>query len=227
MKKISLALLCALISCPVLANDYGEEYDEPFDTETYTTYESSSTSSAENRDTYAGIRIHRNEHIAVTFDRDDNSDTTIRDNNFGFGLNIGNRLTDNVKIEFETMYTGLSESRHATDFDYDIWSNMLNIYLFKNYGPAVEPYVGLGVGLSGIWGDINGAWTGNKKLSDCEFDLSFALTAGVNFSLNKYVDLNLGLRYVDYGDIEHKNAITKIDATEIYIGAAYKFGIFK
>ena len=221
MKKTSLLLLAALFITPAFANDYDDEYGTYYDDEdTYTSYDAPKS---ENRDTYAGFRIHRNEHISFKYDQHGDSDTTIRDDNFGFGLNIGNRLTDYVKLEFETAYTGTSTEKHNTDFDYDIWSNMLNIYIYKNFGGAVEPYFGVGIGASGIWGDINGAW-GNH--SDSGFELSFAAMAGVNFALNKYVDLNLGLRYMDYGKLGHHDATTHIDATEIYIGAAYKFGLF-
>ena len=217
MRKISLLLLGLAICMPAFANDYDDEYDS-YDDDTYETVKT------EKRDTYAGFRIHRNEHIAYKYDINDAGNVKIRDNNFGIGLNIGNQLTNNVRIEFETMYTGESAKKHSTDFDYDIWSNMLNMYLFKNYGGAVEPYVGMGIGFGGIWGEVDGAI---GKYNDCDFDLSFALMTGVNFALNKYVDLNLGLRYVDYGTVKHKDAETKIDATEIYIGAAYKFSIFK
>ncbi len=228
MKKTSLVLLGLLIATPAFANDYGEYAESYDDTESYTTYApdyddaphaTTIQKTDRARDTYAGFRIHKNEHIAFDYDIDNVGNTTIKNNNFGFGLNIGNRLTDNVKIEFETLYTGTSETKNSNKYDFDIWSNMLNVYIYKNFGGAVEPYFGVGVGFSGMWADINGA-------RNDEFDLSFAAMAGVNFALNKYVDLNLGLRYVNYGKLEQENAKTKIDATEIYIGAAYKFGLF-
>ena len=226
MKKISFLLLGILISTPVLATDYDDygTYDD--DSESYTTYapdyNDTPTTKSTERDTYAGFRIHRNEHLSAEYHNGDVT-TTVRDDNFGFGLNIGNRLTDNVKIEFETMYTGLSEKKHETDFDYDVWSNMLNIYIYKSFGGAVEPYLGVGVGASGIWGDIHNIAI---KSSGSDFDLSFAAMAGVNFTLNKYVDLNLGLRYVDYGKLKRDGATTHLDATDVYVGAAYKFGLF-
>jgi len=212
MRKISLLLLCALVCSPVFANDYDDEYDD-YNTSTQQTVHT------DNRDTYTGIRIHRNEHIVYKNEIGGHS-KKIRDDNYGIGLNVGNRLTDNVKIEFETMYTGTSAKKYSTDFDYDVWSNMLNVYLFQNYGGAVEPYVGIGIGFSDIWGDIGGK-------SDSNFDLSFAVMTGVNFALNKYVDLNLGIRYVEYGKLKQDTVTTRVDATEIYIGAAYKFSIFK
>ncbi|MBO4625889.1 MAG: porin family protein [Alphaproteobacteria bacterium] len=225
MKKISILLLVALISAPAIANEYDYDDYDTYDEETYNAPAPvTPVASTAKRDTYAGLRIHRNEHITYQFSSNGNHDTTVRDNNFGIGLTFGNRLTEYVKLEFETLYTGKQESKHNTDFNYDIWSNMLNMSLYKNYGGAVEPYVGLGIGLSGLWADIDGAW---EKSKDCDFDLSFAVMVGVNFALNEYIDLNLGLRYIDYGTIKHDNSSTKVEATEIYIGAAYKFSIFK
>jgi len=230
MKKVSVALLVALLTTPVFAELYDEDYDT-YNDDDYGVYDEESYSSPaptqstkHARDTYIGIRIHRNEEIAYQYALNNQHRTTINANNFGLGLNIGNRLTDNIKIEFETLYTGKHATQHATDFDYDVWSNMLNVYMYKTYGGAVEPYLGLGLGLTGIWADIDGAL---GKSHDIDFDLSFAVMAGVNFALNEYIDLNLGLRYIDYGDAKYKHSTTKIDATEIYIGAAYKFSIFK
>ena len=224
MKKISFILLAALIATPALAEDYDEDYGTYYDDEETYSAPSYDTPKSEKRDTYAGFRIHRNEHMSFKYDMHGGNDTTVRSDSFGFGLNIGNRLTDYVKLEFEMMYTGASETKHETDFDFDIWSNMLNVQIYKNYGGAVEPYFGIGVGVGGIWADISGEM-GNHN--DSDFQLSFAAMAGVNFALNKYIDLNLGLRYIDYGKVKHDSATTHVDATEIYIGAAYKFGIFQ
>ena len=227
MKKISCLLLATLITTPALANldEEYDSYDYDDDVETYSAPTTTPTTTKTNkRDTYLGLRIHRNEHIAYQYKLSNGHTTTIRDNNFGVGLNIGNRLTDYVKLEFETLYTGKHEKQNSTDFDYDVWSNMLNVYLYKNYGGAVEPYFGIGMGLSGIWANIDRPINDSH---DNEFDLSFSVMAGVNFALNDYVDLNLGLRYIDYGDVKHEHASTKIEATEIYIGGAYKFGLFK
>ena len=218
MKRLSFLLLGALIVCPALANDDYGEYDD-YNDDTYTSYE---TTKSEKRDTYAGFRIHRNEHISFKYGLNNGGGPTVRSDNFGFGLNIGNRLTDNVKLEFETMYTGSSEKQSATGFNYDIWPNMLNVIIYKNYGGAVEPYLGIGVGVSGLWADISGAYNAN----DNDLELSFAMMGGINFALNKYVDLNMGVRYVNYGKMAHADATTRINATEIYLGAAYKFGIF-
>lgn len=179
------------------------------------------------RDTYVGMRIHKNENIAFASEISDGDTHTARDDSFGIGLMIGNRLTDHVKIEFETSYTGGSDTKYGSEYDFDIWSNMLNVYVYQQFGGAVEPYVGMGIGVAGLWGDVHG---GGLSASDATADMSWSAMVGVNFALNARIDLNLGLKYQNYGDVDMKNAngghiSTEIDATEIYIGGAYKFGL--
>lgn len=216
MKKI-LPLLFVMLTMPVCAEEYwGNNYDS---------YDEYGTN--QKYDTYAGIRIHKNESLALKYDITDANNSTIRDDNFGFGAVVGNRLTDNVKIEFETSYTGIEKSKRNREFDFDIWANMFNMYLFQEYSGAVAPYAGVGIGFAAIWGNVADA---GHNMSDNVFDLSYQAMIGVNFALNNRIDLNLGVKYQYYGEVEHKisgnvYAVTDVDATEFYFGAVYKFGI--
>lgn len=247
MKKLSLFVLITAICTPALANDmYGmtdTEYtymspdadimtddtltDAPMVADASTTAPRPASAPRGARDNYVGLRLHKNEHAAFKYHVNGGYTTTPRKDNFGLGLYVGNRLTDNVKLEFETAYTGAKLSKYGTDHDYDIWSNMLNVYMYHTFGGAVEPYAGVGIGLTGIFGKISGT---APHISDSALDLSAQVMVGVNFVLNDRVDLNLGAKYVRYGRVEYKTsgheyANTRIDATEIYIGAAYKFDI--
>ena len=224
MKKIVfIAMILATTSG--FANDfYYAEYASP-DAEYGATASVSSAPVA--RDNYFGFRLHKNERISYSFDRRNGPGTTLKDDNVGFGAFVGNRLTDFLKLEFETMYTGLDDSKRDLDLNFDVWANMINVYMFQTYGGAVEPYAGIGLGFSTIWSDVNGWGYG---ASDTTFDLSYSLMAGVNFALNDRVDLNLGFKYIKYGDADHKTsggtfATTDIDATEFYLSAAYKFSL--
>lgn len=174
-----------------------------------------------NRDNYVGIRIHKNDNIAFRFETSSENGTTIRDDSFGIGAYVGNRLTSHIKIEFETLYNSGREKKYNNDFSFNVWSNMLNLYVYQQIESAVEPYFGFGIGVSGLWGDVSG----DINLSDSTADMSWSAMLGVNFALNSRIDLNLGLKYQNYGDIKMAKTTTEIDATEIYIGAAYKFGL--
>ena len=220
MKRLALILAC-IIATPALAEEYLAEYDS-YDTYDGYTYDSQN---APRRDNYVGVRLHKNERIAFKYDIHDGGNSTIRKDNWGFGAVVGNRLSDFAKIEFETMYTGAQQTKRGTKYDFDVWANMLNVYLFQEYADAIAPYVGVGVGFASIWGDVS-----NPNMSDSVFDLSYSAMIGVNFALNQRVDLNLGLKYQYYGEVEHEfnggeYAITDVDATEFYFGAVYKFGL--
>lgn len=203
MKKI--AILCGGLLCyPALASDF-----------------------TGSRDNYVGLRIHKNENLSITYDVYGGDDIDIRRDNFGIGAVIGNRLSDNVKIEFETSYTGASQTKKNTDFDFDVWSNMFNMYLFQEFSGAISPYAGLGVGFAAIWGDIDAPM---YHVTDTTFDLTYQIMLGVNFALNDRIDFNLGAKYQYYGDIEHtlhgnELATTDISGTAVYFGATYKFGL--
>jgi opacity protein-like surface antigen len=216
MKKFAVILAC-LIAMPAFAEEYIDESD---------CYEYADNS-ANKYESYAGIRIHKNESIAFKYDVQDGGNSTVRADNFGFGAVVGNRLSNHVKLEFETSYVGIDESKRANKYDFDVWANMLNVYLFQEYEQTVAPYAGLGIGFATIWGDVN---TPYGHMSDSVFDLSYSAMIGVNFALNERIDLNLGVKYQYYGEIEHKLhdktfATTDVDATEFYFGAVYKFGI--
>ena len=222
MKKIALFTLLISVSPAVAEDFYYNEYISP-DAE----YDVSQSFQSAQRDNYVGMRLHKNERISFAFDMRSGGDTTLKDDGVGLGLYVGNRLTDFLKLEFETMYNGANGTKRDIDFDFDIWANMVNVYLFKTYGGAVEPYAGVGLGFSTIWADVGGRVAHTE---DTTFDFSYSVMLGVNFALNERVDLNLGFKYQKYGDADHKTAdgtfaTTDIDATEFYIGAAYKFGL--
>ncbi len=89
------------------------------------------------------------------------------------------------------------------------------MYDFDN---VVAPYVGAGLGLTAIWGEIDGDL-------DSSVDLSYQGMFGVLFRLNSRIDLDVGFKYINYGQVEHRHGTTRVDATQFYISAAYKFGM--
>lgn len=224
MKHIPFFII-AMVLCgaPAMANTYGT-YDE------YITYDAPDAGidcpvcecncgdTPTRYDNYTGFRIYKNEHVAYAYTLPNgHHDETTRDN-FGFGTVLGNRLTDFLRVEYETLYMGSNHDDAGHDFSYDIWANLFNAYLFQEFSGVVAPYVGAGLGLTGIWGDVDGEL-------DNAFDLSYQVMVGVWFDLNERIALDLGFKYVNYGQVEHKTAVSKVDATQIYIGASYKFGM--
>jgi len=173
---------------------------------------------ASSRDNYAGVRIYANRHSSYSFKHWDGWREKQLDDDFGFGTTMGNNLTRYLRVEYETLYMGTQYSRHDTNFEYDIWANLLNAYALYEIDGAFAPYLGAGVGLTAIWGDVAGHL-------NSDVDLSAQAMVGILFRLNSRIDLDLGFKYVYFGKVEHKTGATRIDATQFYLGATYKFGM--
>lgn len=219
MKKIFAAIFAIMPVSGLYANDYGQ-YDEYGDYSVAAEQECPicECGGDDDRSNYVGFRVYKNEHAAYSYNLSNGHKNKYKKDNFGFGTTVGNNLTDWLRVEYETLYMGAEYTKRYTDFEYDIWANMLNAYLLRDFEGVVAPYVGAGIGLTGIWGEINGDL-------DNAFDLSYQAMAGVLFKLNRRIDLDVGFKYVNFGKVEHHHGATKVDATQIYIGAAYKFGL--
>ena len=170
------------------------------------------------RDNYAGVRLYINKHTSYDY-HDDNLGKLERTmNNLGFGTTMGNNLNDWIRVEYETLYMGTQYSQRDIDFEYDIWANFLNAYALWNCIDIVTPYAGAGLGLTGIWGELDG------HLNNA-FDLSYQVMAGILIHINPRIDLDLGAKYVNYGTVDQSHGHTHVDATQIYLGAVYRFGL--
>lgn len=223
MKKVLFIVIGILANAvPGMANEYGT-YDE------YITYDAPdaepecpvcecNANNNDRYDNYTGFRLYKNEHAAYAYTYPNGHHDELKRDNFGFGTVLGNRLTDFLRVEYETLYMGSSKNSDDHDFDYDIWANLFNAYLFYEFDGAVAPYAGAGIGLTGIWGEVDGEL-------DNAFDLSYQFMVGVWFDLNNRIAVDVGFKYVNYGNVEHKYTVSKVDATQLYIGASYKFGM--
>lgn len=179
---------------------------------------SAAATTATTTDNYAGFRIYMNEHSSYSYSLSDGFDYDYIDDNIGFGTTVGNNLTDYLRVEYETLYIGAQYTAADKDFEYDIWANMLNAYLMWDIDCAFAPYLGAGLGLTGIWGEIDGHL-------DNAFGLSYQVMVGVLFHLNRRIDIDVGFKYINFGRVEHSPGVTRVDATQIYFGGTYKFGI--
>lgn len=218
MKKILISILC-LMPIIAMAEEYGTYDDE--DTVEYTApdYECPVCDCGGGaNETYVGLRVYKNEHSEFRYAFPNGHHDNYKNDNFGFGTTFGNRLTNYARVEYETLYMGSDYSKDGTDYEYDLWANFLNGYLFYNFDDAVAPYIGLGLGLTGIWGEVGGEL-------DSSFDLSYQAMVGIMFELNNRIGIDVGFKYANFGRVEHTNAVTKVDTTQVYIGASYKFGI--
>lgn len=212
MKKILALFLMCMTATGAMANEY-IDYD-------VTVYPECPVCDcgAPTRDNYTGVRVYKNEHAAYSYNLSNGHKEKYKKDNFGFGTTVGNNLTDFLRVEYETLYMGAQYTKYDTNFEYDIWANMLNAYLLWDFDNAVAPYAAAGLGLTGIWGEIDGDL-------DNAFDLSYQVMVGVLFHLNSRIDLDVGFKYINFGRVEHTRGVSKVDATQLYLGLAYKFGL--
>ncbi len=99
-----------------------------------------------------------------------------------------------------------------------------NVYYNLDTGTVVSPFIGGGVGMSQIKGKSEGGSVKNNNFA-------WNLGAGVSFAATQNVSLELGYRYVDYGDFsktendEGFKETDKMDVTanEFYLGVRYNF----
>lgn len=170
------------------------------------------------RGSYTGVRIYKNQRGSFEYKPFWKREIRYMEDNLGFGTTVGTNLKDYLRVEYETLYMGSQYSTRGTDFEYNIWSNLLNAYVLYNFEDALSPYVGLGLGLTGIWGDVD------SHLSST-FDLSYQALAGVLFHVNRRIDIDVGFKYVHFGTVDHSHATTRVNAAQFYVGGAYKFSL--
>ncbi len=122
-----------------------------------------------------------------------------------------------VRLELEYTYHD-SHEEDLTEFGYE--SYMANAYFdfLPNY--VVSPYIQGGLGYTKL--DLKTTTViGMNRLVDSsdETNFTWSLGAGLTLRLNKCLNLDVGYRYLDMGDIEGAN----INAHEWYGGVRFTF----
>jgi len=168
-------------------------------------------------DIYTGFRISAT-NMRLSMDNWENSTNTYPT---GIGLNIGYRFNEYTRMELEVDYTD-AENRPGTA---RLISNsqMINIY-WSSTAARREPslYAGFGMGTSNLdmnWG--TGGW------GEGAFKFSYQFVVGLDLYLNRYLGVDLGIRYRHFGDVMHQIGATRhytdIYAFQLYAGMKYKW----
>jgi len=180
---------------------------------------------------FVGVRLHRNASMSFKLVDTYGGYIRERDDQMGYGVTLGTRINKNVKWEYEFSYTGTELESPTVVDKFNLYSNMLNVYLVKKYESFIEPYIGFGLGATRINAHMDNSILGTHA-QDSTFAASWQIMIGVNFDFdwNDRFSMNAGLKYQDYGKVTRTNAGVKfgetvIDATEFYLGAVYKFDL--
>ena len=169
---------------------------------------------------------------------------SVDDNVFGGNVALGLKAPLNygaLRTEIEYTRNGDAKKSHTDEWG-DKYETKLEsqAFLFNAYydfdtHTAFTPYFGGGLGFARIKGSLN--WDEYPEDSGSEKHTNFAwqLGAGVAYNINEHVALDLGYRYMNYGDFD-KSSLDKdewgteedkvkieSEAHEIMLGLRYTF----
>lgn len=116
----------------------------------------------------------------------DNNKLTKAKNPFGYGLIIGYALNENVNVALTGEYFK-NDFEGITGKEIDFRTN-LSTYITPILFDGIRPYFSAGVVYTNRKFDYNGFISAETKNI-----INSRIGAGINYSLNKYVDLNLDL----------------------------------
>lgn len=150
--------------------------------------------------------------------------TTVDEDVAGFGVAVGIAYKDPsgmLRTELEYNKNGNSTKSYGViDFEVETQSVMLNTYYHLPTGSALTPYIGGGIGVSHIKGtaELMGLSGSIKKTN-----FAWQAGAGISYDLTKNFALDLGYRYMDYGDFEKDGVSLDTTAHEFYTGIRISF----
>ncbi|MGE4505005.1 MAG: outer membrane protein [Desulfovibrionaceae bacterium] len=118
--------------------------------------------------------------------------------------------------------------------DIDVQTLMFNVYYDFENSTSFTPYIGVGAGIAMISCDVDyGAGYGvGVNVADGDADatnFAWSVSGGVSYELTDYVDLDLQVRYVDFGDTDeyadgnYKFQADDLSSTDVLIGVRYTF----
>lgn len=169
----------------------------------------------------------------------------------GMGLALGYDLNDStsIPVRSEVEYTVRMQSKDSYSISddmgsvygstkYDIEALFVNTYLDYHNKSDFTPYVGFGLGVAFIETNANfGISALGENLYDSsakhrQTNFAYNVGLGVDYEINKNLALDLGYRFVDFGDVEtgdngfdeiSVNGESHVVAHETMMGLRYTF----
>jgi opacity protein-like surface antigen len=171
-----------------------------------------------------GYKIYRNPDVSYggsKFKGEDLDDTGVIGGGVGYKWNEWIRTDVTLDYEFKSDFDGglfcpttacvpFADKYSKESAKISAWTTLANVYFDLGSWHGVSPYVGAGAGFSNIkvssydFVNPNGS-TGSQK-GDSNWDFSWALMAGVGYSVTDNLVIDLGYRFLNLGDGKTKNA---------------------
>ncbi|MBO4294428.1 MAG: porin family protein [Alphaproteobacteria bacterium] len=152
----------------------------------------------------------------------------LNDNVFGGAFAVGTTYpveTGHLRFELEYTKNADAEKKQAKVKSQAV---LFNVYYDFNVQTTlpITPYIGVGMG----WGQSEIENNGARIVKDDS--VSMQIGGGINYKINEHVVVDLGYRYMDYGDFEEEYRVPgvlyeKFDyephAHEFLLGVRYEF----
>ena len=152
---------------------------------------------------------------------------TLNDEIFGGSVAVGNTynvMNGDFRLELEYTKNADAKEKHAKVKTQGVLLNVYYDFNLRNDIP-LTPYIGAGMG----WGRAELKAPGNSVKDN---GVSAQIGAGINYRLYEHTVVDLGYRYITYGDFDKKYRVPgylyekyeyKPRAHEILLGVRYEF----
>jgi len=139
-------------------------------------------------------------------------------------LNSTAKKTQDANINYH--YSG---SGYIGSYDLEVKTRhaLANVYYDIATGTKVTPFIGAGLGIGQIEGKVSSNdWGVSESMKKTKF--IWQIGAGVSFAASENVAIDLGYRYIDYGDFsktvdDGEKWSLDTSANEFYLGVRYGF----
>ncbi len=140
------------------------------------------------------------------------------DTGFVVGGAIGYRLFDNLRAEANLRYRKADVDKVTSGAvtlkgvgDVGILTLMANVYVDFDFGYAIKPYIGGGIGIGFV--DVDKGSSNILIVDDNETEFAWNLMAGASYRVFENADLTFGYRYLGTTDL-------KLEATRVGFGSS-------
>ena len=135
------------------------------------------------------------------------------------GMSLNNRDTGLFRFEAEYNKNDVSTKQYSNsiDLELDTQAVMFNTYYHLPTGSALTPYIGFGFGAAHVKGKASRIGEIKKT------NFAWQMGTGISYDLTENFALDLGYRYMDYGDFEKYGYNIDTRTHEFYTGIRISF----
>ncbi len=153
--------------------------------------------------------------------------TKSKKSNTGAGIAFGYKYDNNVRTEVSLSHAKLfSMKNEGESYSMNARATTLLVSAYYDFAgvinPSITPYVGAGVGLSTIRTKFS-----QKEVSESNRTnaFSYQVGTGVDVKLSNNISLDVGYRYINYGNRKMKDSDEKVkfNAHNVVAGLKYSF----